>query len=237
MHKLMLLMTLLSLWVAPEVSGVVFSQEKPAGVGTITGTVRYTGIVPETMKIVTQDGATVLLNDIVVDPKNKGLQNVIAVLEDAKPAAQASLKAAVMDQRDMVFVPRVLVAQAGQTVRFQNSDQCNHCVKADSIKEENSFNTVTPPSKNYEHAFKAQKSPVVISCPIHAWMKAYVFVVDHPWACATDATGKFLLEKVAPGKYTLLLIHPDTGHRERHTVNVAAGMTVNVQVEWKSLPK
>src|SRR5262249_15131186 len=124
---------------------------------------------------------------------------------------------------------------AGQTVRFTNSDQCNHCVMADSVKDGNCFNVVTGPGQHYDHVFAAQKAPVFIGCPIHGWMKAFVFVTPHPWAHVSDSAGHFQIDKVPPGKYTLLLVHPDTGHRERHAVEVIAGKTAHLNVEWHKL--
>jgi plastocyanin len=218
---------------APARSAVVQTQQTETG--TITGSVRYTGSVPEPMKLITQEGDTLALCDILIDPATKGLRHVAVLLEDAKPAARAGLKPVVMDQRGMMFAPRVLMIQAGQKVRFENSDMCNHCVKADAIKDANAFNTITGPSQHHEHVFEAQKSPVVVSCPLHGWMKAYIFVTPHPWACATDTAGRFRIEQVPPGKYTLLLVHPDTGHRERFTVEVVAGKATNLNVEWQKL--
>ncbi len=50
----------------------------------------------------------------------------------------------VADQRDMVFVPRVMAVQHGQAVRFENSDLCNHSVLAASTLSANQFNVLVP---------------------------------------------------------------------------------------------
>lgn len=204
--------------------------------GTLTGTVRYTGVVPPAKVIPTTDGGTLRHNDLVVAPKTKGLRHVLAVLENAP--AQPPLKKAkaiLVDQRDMLFTPRVVGVQDGQPVRFENSDLCNHSVLASSTIPANQLNVVAGPNQPVEHVFRPQKGPVMIGCALHAWMRAWVFVIRHPWFAVSDEHGNFRIEGIPAGKYTLLLRHQDTGHVERRQVDVSAGTTRNVVVEWKRI--
>jgi plastocyanin len=219
----------------PLLGALLPAAADPPKAGTITGAVRFTGSVPPPRKITGVDGTVFHHSDLVVDPKSKGLRDVVVVLETA-PARPKAAKAAkvTVDQRDQVFVPRVLAVRHGQAVVFQNSDAFNHAVMASSTLPANSFNTITPPSESYEHTFVPQKHPVQIGCPIHPWMRAWVYVVPHPWFAVTDARGGFTLKDVPPGKHTLWLRHSDTGRHERRTVEVRAGQTVRVDVEWKT---
>lgn len=206
--------------------------------GTIAGVVRFTGKVPRPKKIDTTDGGTIEHKDLVVDEKSRGLRFVMVMLEDA-PAQPKLEKAtpAVLDQRDMVYLPPVLAVQHGQPVRFDNSDTCNHSVMASSKIPANQFNVFVQQGKPHEHVFEVQKHPVTIGCSLHGWMRAWVFVVPHPWFAVTNAEGKFTLRDVPPGKYTLWLRHPDTGLQERREVEVKAGKVTEVGVEWKEGPK
>jgi plastocyanin len=220
---------LLLLTVAPA------AAQSPA-TGTITGTVRYLGVVPPSQRIALTDGQILLHNDVVVDPKSKGLRDVIAVLE-WKAAIPADAKAApvLIDQKDMIFVPRVATVQEGRKVRFENSDLYNHGVSAASIHAENTFNVTTPAGQPYEHKFKAQKNPIPIGCALHSWMRAHVLVVPHPYHSVTDAAGKFTIERVPAGKHALTLIHPDTNRRETVSLEVIGGKAAEVTVEWTKL--
>jgi plastocyanin len=58
-------------------------------------------------------------------------------------------------------------------------------------------------------------------------------VLPHPWAAVSDEQGRFTISDVPPGKYTLWLRHPDTGMQERRAVEVRAGQTTKVEVEWR----
>src|SRR5262245_24886527 len=88
---------------------------EPQPTGTINGTVRFTGKVPEPKTITTTDGATFKHNDLIVDGKTKGLRYVFVQLEDAPAQPKVkNAKAILIDQRDMIFLPRVVAVQHGQ---------------------------------------------------------------------------------------------------------------------------
>jgi plastocyanin len=211
------------------------SDEKP---GSIAGVVRYTGTVPPAEKIMTTDGRTILHNDLVVDSQTKGLRYVVAVLENA-PAQPKLTKAKpiLVDQRDMVFVPRVVAVQHGQVVSFDNSDVCNHSVMASSTVSANQFNLFVLQGKPYEHVFEPQKHPVAIGCSLHGWMRAWVYVIPHPWFGVSDEKGQFQIKEIPPGRYVLWLRHADTGLQERRKVEVQAGKTLDLTIEWKKVDK
>lgn len=211
------------------------SAEKPGG---LVGVIRFTGTVSPPEKIVTTDGGTLLHNDLIVDPKTKGLRYVVAVLENA-PVQPKIEKANPMlvDQRDMVFVPRVVAVQHGQVVAFANSDIFNHSVMASSTVKANQFNLFVLQGKPYEHVFEPQKHPVLIGCSLHAWMRAWVYVVPHPWFAVSDEQGRFKINDIPPGKYTLWLRHPDTGHQTRQDVEVQTGKTLVLGMDWKKVEK
>ncbi len=218
------------------VTSKLAAQTPPTG--TIIGTIRYVGVVPPSQRISLTDGQSLLHNDVVVQPKTKGLRDVVVML-DWKEKAPADAKAlpVVIDQRDMVFRPRVVTAMEGQMVRFENNDLYNHCVSTTTIIPENSFNVITPAGRPYEHKFKAQKNPIPIGCALHSWMRAYVIVAAHPYHAVTNADGKFRIERVPAGKHTLLLVHPDTNYRETVMIEVQANKSAEVAVEWKQMKK
>jgi plastocyanin len=123
------------------------------------------GKMPLAKKITTTDGGVIEHSDLVVDPKTLGLRDVVVVLENA-PAQPRRAKAppVVVDQRDMIFVPRVVAVQQGQAVRFENGDICNHSVMASSTVKANQFNVFVTASQPHEHVFESQKHPVQIGC-------------------------------------------------------------------------
>src|SRR5690606_508625 len=115
---------------------------------------------PAPRKVVTNDGV-ILHRDLVVEAKTKGLRDVVVSLIGAPRQPRAArARAAYMDQKDLLFVPRVLAVQHGQKVQFDNSDGCNHSVMASSTTKANNFNLIVAPGRPVERAFDAQKAPV-----------------------------------------------------------------------------
>jgi plastocyanin len=162
------------------------------------------------------------------------LRHVVVLLEDVPAQRKAKKNTAVLvDQRDMIFLPRVVAIQHGQKIRFENNDLCNHSVMAASTVPANQFNIVASPNQPYEHVFVPQKHPVQVGCALHPWMRAWVYVVPHPWFSVSDAQGKFRIERIPSGKYSVWIRHADSGLQERQHIQVEAGKTAELKVEWR----
>jgi hypothetical protein len=52
-------------------------------------------------------------------------------------------------------------------------------------------------------------------CTIHPWMKAYVWVLDHPFVAKTDEEGNFEIKDVPAGDLTLVYWHESFGKRPK----------------------
>jgi plastocyanin len=98
---------------------------------------------------------------------------------------------AVMDQRDVRFVPHILIVEKGALVDFPNSDVIAHHVY--SFSRPNNFVLPlykgTPPAPvHFMH-----DGIVTLGCNIHDGMLGYVVVVDTEVFGMTDAHGKVSL--------------------------------------------
>jgi len=225
-----ILVALLSPTVAPAQDKSV--REKH---GTIKGVVRFTGTLPPTRQLPTGDGGTIEQQDLIVESKSKGLRWVIAALEDApeQPRLKDSDQPVVIDQKDLVFIPRVIAVPHGRPVRFDNSDNINHSVIISSGVKENEVNTFVTARDPVSKEFAAEKLPLQVGCSLHPSMRAWIYVAPHPWVGVSDEKGAFIIQDVPPGKYKLVLRHPDSGLLERRDIAVTAGKTTTVDVEWK----
>jgi plastocyanin len=124
---------------------------------------------------------------------------------------------AVMDQRHETFVPYVLAVTVGTTVDFTNSDRTYHNVF--SLSKARRFDLgryATGQSK----AVRFDRPGVVrVFCEIHSHMSAFILVFAHRFFATTDADGRYRIDNVPPGAYTIVAWN-DGEARETRTVRV-----------------
>ena len=138
---------------------------------------------------------------------------------------------ALMDQREVRFVPRVLAVLVGTTVEFPNNDKTFHNVF--STSEAKRFDLgLYAPGKSRSVVF--DKAGVVrILCNVHPSMEGYVVVKGHPYYAVTDSRGNYSLNGVPLGKYRLEVWHPELGTREVSFELVREGEVLTLDVELK----
>jgi plastocyanin len=127
---------------------------------------------------------------------------------------------ATLDQRDQTFVPYVLAVMAGTTVRFPNHDRTYHNVF--SLSKARRFDLGRYPRGEAKSVRFDRPGVVRVFCEIHSHMSAFILVFAHPYFAATDAEGRYRLERVPPGEYTLA-VWTDGDVRARRRVVVPAG--------------
>lgn len=138
-------------------------------------------------------------------------------------------KTASMDQRNMTFVPHVLVVTKGDTVKFLNHDSVAHNVYSPDGDAYNlgSFKQ----NEERAHTFD-QEGAYTQLCSIHPEMLGYVFVAPSPYAAAVDARGRYVIKDVPPGTYKLAVWNSHLKAPER-AVTVVAGKAVEEAVSLK----
>ena len=128
-----------------------------------------------------------------------------------------------MDQKGMKFIPMVLTVTQGDTVEFLNHDGVEHNVYS---PDGEAFNLGTFKSEE-RRAFTFEKPGVYkIKCSIHPEMLGWVFVGQNPYSATVDRTGRYTIQNVPPGTYTLAIWNSTLKAPEK-TVTVASGKTVD----------
>ena len=126
---------------------------------------------------------------------------------------------AMVDQRDKMFEPHVLVVTRGTTVRFPNDDTIFHNVFA--YFQAKKFDLGMYPRGATKSITFDKAGLVVLLCNVHSDMSAYIMVVDTPYYAVTDAQGRFRMPNVPPGVYTLHAWH-ESGAEQTRAVTVGA---------------
>lgn len=129
-----------------------------------------------------------------------------------------------VDQKNFQFVPETVAIRAGDRVRFLNSDDHVHNVRA--FHPKHSFNVNMPAGSEHQETFPFASGihqPYRIECVYHSAMRAWVFVFNHPWFAVTGKDGAFELRNVVPGDYRLEVFHPAGNLRTTEKIEVVAG--------------
>ncbi|HEX9138332.1 MAG TPA: methylamine utilization protein [Steroidobacteraceae bacterium] len=135
------------------------------------------------------------------------LRDAVIVAEPLqKPPRPKGGLTAIMDQRDLQFVPDVLVVQTGTAVNFPNSDQVRHQVY--SFSPAKTFQLSLYAGHAYPPVIFDKPGLVKLGCNIHDDMLGYIYVTDSPWFGRTDASGALQLTDLPAGEYRIHLWHP-----------------------------
>jgi plastocyanin len=135
---------------------------------------------------------------------------------------------AVMGQRDERFEPALLVVTAGSTVEFPNHDPFFHNVFSYSRPARFDLGRY-PRGESKEVQFDAP-GVVRVYCEVHESMRAAIIVVENPYWAEPDDDGRFRIDGVPPGTYTLVAWHPDRREREVRVV-VTAGESTRAEID------
>jgi plastocyanin len=152
----------------------------------------------------------------------------VVYLEEAPQAAfeAPAPGRAVLDQKNEAFVPYVLAVTVGSTVDFPNSDRVYHNVF--SLSKPKRFDLGRYP-KGQSRAVRFDQPGVVrVFCEIHSHMNAFILVFAHRYFSTTDAEGRYRIEGVPAGAYTLAVWN-DGQVRARREVRMAGSGDVAEQ--------
>ena len=140
-------------------------------------------------------------------------------------------EAVAINQRNCVYVPRVVGARVGQTLRVINSDTLLHNVHSITSKG-NEFNETQPHSDMvFNYQLKSAEEMLRLKCDVHSWMAAYVAVMTHPYFAVSNPEGVFKIANVPAGRYTVKAWHERYGWIMQ-TVEVKAGATATVDFAY-----
>jgi hypothetical protein len=161
-------------------------------------------------------------NELVVNPKNKGVRWVLVWLAPLKgfnmpkkgdlpihPSLKKVPEKVEITAPCCVFEPRMIGIREGTKLVFKHSDKVTHHV---FISSRPPISSVVPWWKEQVFAdLEAGVLPVSYTCSVHSWMKGWVGVFHHPYFAVTDADGKFEIKNAPAGKWRLMLWQEKVG--------------------------
>jgi plastocyanin len=152
------------------------------------------------------------------DPDRADRTRSIVYLETAPRGAFEQIEPArvVMDQRNETFVPHVLAITTGTIVDFPNSDRIYHNVF--SLSKTARFDLGRYEVGHSKSVRFDRPGIVRVFCEIHSHMNAFILVFSHRFFAMTDAEGRYRIDNVPPGSYSLVAWNEGVASESRAVV-------------------
>ncbi len=167
----------------------------------------------------------VLDESLIVNPKNRGIKNVVVWLrpDDQNPKsaipktkifpADATRKAemVLIDQPCCMFVNRITIARVGDTIVVKNPAPVAHNFFC-STANNGDHNPTIPAGQEFKIGpLVPENTPIQFKCTIHPWMSGYIRIFDHPYYAITDENGNFEIKNAPIGKFRLVVWQEKVG--------------------------
>jgi hypothetical protein len=190
-----------------------------ASAGTVSGKVNFAGDAPKRKEIPFTGNADCIklatetvLDETVVVNGNQTLRDcfVYIDMQDAYPPTPTPVE---VDQRGCSYFPHAIGVMTNQTVSVKSSDETLHNVHIFAT-ENPEANFAMPKPGVQPVKFEYPELDMMVKCDVHPWMKAWFYVVSHPFFAVTGEDGSFSITGVPPGPHKLKVRHPKFGEFE-----------------------
>lgn len=195
--------------------------------GDLKGRFVYDGVPPARKPVeITADREfcgkqNILKENLVVNPVNRGIANVVVWLYQASreapppvhPSYRATEKAEVhLDCRGCRFDPHVCVLRTTQTLLIRNLNPIGDSAKIDTLSNP-PINILVPVDGRWRQTYsRPERLPAPVSCSLHPWESAWLLVVEHPYVAASDADGNFVIKSLPVGRRLFQFWHEQPGY-------------------------
>jgi len=221
----------------PLVSSAYESIEVKNG-GSIEGTVSFTGAdVPKDETLtVTSDieycGKNLPAEKYVINAERR-IKNVVVFIEEIKAGKAIPGEAVTVTNLKCEFVPHVAVGFKGSKLIMKNDDPMFHTFDIHASLNRRELYHVGLHEKGSTVTKTLTKTGLMeISCYVHPWQRAYIYIFDHPYATVTDEKGEFAIKDIPPGSYTLGAWHEAMGKLTLENIKIESGETSRIKLEY-----
>lgn len=147
---------------------------------------------------------------------------------NAKPAAEPIAR---MSQKNMLFAPDLVAIHTGGAVEFPNLDDNYHNVFSYSKTKRFDLGRYRKEEKAGSVTFD-KAGVVTVHCEIHDRMRGTVLVLDSPYFQKTDTSGRYRIDHLPVGHFTVKAWINEADVRER-TVELKSGARVQLDFPAK----
>jgi plastocyanin len=141
----------------------------------------------------------------------------------------ASLPIKEVEQKDLTFVPALLPIEVGTKVQFPNLDDQYHNIFSYSPAKRFDLGRYRPEERPIPSVTFDQLGLVTLRCDIHEHMRGLILVLSTPYFVMSDAAGRFRLDNLPAGRYTLKAWIDSRTTREK-PIELKNGQTLHVDL-------
>jgi len=141
----------------------------------------------------------------------------------------ASLPTREVAQRDLTFIPALLPIELGTKVQFPNLDDQYHNIFSYSPAKRFDLGRYRPEERPIPSVTFDKSGLVTLRCDIHEHMRGLILVLNTPYFVMTDTAGRFRLDKLPAGHYTLKAWIDSRTTREK-SIDLKDGQTLHVDL-------
>jgi len=157
---------------------------------------------------------------ILKDGAPKADRSGVAVYVEGAPGPPPAAMSSAIHQRDLTFLPGIMVVTTGSTIEFPNDDKVFHNVF--SVSSAARFDLGLYKSGTSKSVTLKRPGVVDVYCNIHPQMAARIKVLDTVYFAVTGADGAFRIKGVPPGTWPVVAWQAH-GDEQRGTATVSAG--------------
>jgi hypothetical protein len=202
--------------------------------GELTGTINFKNAPPVShpINVVVNPeycGETINEETYVVNPQNKGLENVVISIEGIERGKKADEQVAFSEIFNCRFVPHVQAEMVGNFYEVQNLDPVLH----NSHLRQNGqtiLNVAMFPNGKTIKKLLSETGIIKASCDAHTFMKGTIFVAENPYFAVTNKDGKYSISNIPPGKYRVRFWHEALPAQEKEVI-IPPREKVNLSLE------
>jgi len=217
----------------------------PGGDGAETavlkGFVRLTGALPPAARLsMNADPCCAKLHpagltaEDTIAGADGGLQNAVVFISDGLGDRTYELphQPAMIEQKGCVYNPHVVAVRANQELDVMNNDATTHNLHPLPVNNRE-WNRAQAPGTRADMTFAREEVAILMKCNVHPWMRSYIAVFKHPFFAVTGKGGRFELNNLPPGNYTIEAWHEKLG-TSTQKVSVGPGVTKELEFVFKS---
>jgi hypothetical protein len=166
---------------------------------------------------------------------DKKIKNVVVYVDGMKAGKAIPHESVTVTNLKCAFLPHISVGFKGNKFVMKNDDPLLHTFDIHvSLNGKELYHAGLHEQGSSVTKTLSKTGLMEISCYVHPWQLAYLYIFDHPYAAVTNEKGEFVIKDVPPGTYTVEAWHEALGTINIPDVKVESGKTSAIKLEYTS---